>query len=246
MIKFKEEIKALWEKSDKNAFKGIMFITVILTLYFYFGIQDFFASLFPNMENLDYWKYIYHNFTPILLFFGLGILFVKYILKGKLSDYGLCKGDYKLGIKLCLAVTPLFIIAGLTTVGDKGMNTMYPLARYVINAPFQFVLLYYISYLAYYVGWEFLFRGIGIFSIEKSGVLLSIAVTTMISALIHSSIAGFGKPFAETFSAIPAGIAFGYVAYKTRSMWYSFYMHVVVGFSTDFFISIFTRSGLIG
>jgi len=244
-MKFKEEIKNLWEKSDKNAVKGILFITIILAIYFYFGIQDFFAKTFPDTNNLDYWKYIYHNFMPLPLFFGLGILFVKYVLKGNLKDFGLGLGDYKLGIKLCLIATPVLILAGLTAVFDKGMNTMYPLARYVMNAPFKFALLYYISYLAYYVGWEFLFRGIGIFSIERSGVFLSIAVSTMISALIHSSIAGFGKPSAETFSAIIAGIAFGYVAYKTRSIWYSFYMHVIVGFLTDFLITIFTNNGIV-
>jgi membrane protease YdiL (CAAX protease family) len=75
--------------------------------------------------------------------------------------------------------------------------------------------------------------------------LMAIAVSTMISALIHSSIAGFGKPLAETFSAIPAGIAFGYVAYKTRSVWYGFYLHSLVGFSTDFLIAVFIRNGLI-
>ena len=245
-MKFKEEIKALWEKSDKNAVLGILYITLILAIYFYFGIADFFANMFPNTENLDYWKYIYHNVVPLFLFFGLGLIFVKYVLKGSLKDFGLTAGDYKLGIKLCLIFTPLFIIAGLSTVTDSGMNTMYPLARYVIDAPFQYVLLYYISYLCYYIGWEFLFRGIGMFSIsKKSGVFVAITVTTMISALVHSSIAGFGKPLTETFSAIPAGIAFGYIAYKTRSIWYSFYMHVLVGFSTDFFISLFTRSGLI-
>ncbi len=244
-MKLTEEIKHIWEKSDKDAVKGILFMTLMVTVYFYFGIQDFFAKYFPNTPNLDYWKYIYHNFMPVLIFFGAGILFVKFILKKPLAEYGLTAGDYKTGLKYLLILSPFLIIAGLTTVGDKGMNTMYPLARYVIDAPFRFVILYYISYLTYYVGWEFMFRGIGIYSIEKSGAFLAIAVSTMISALIHSSIAGFGKPFAETLSAIPAGIAFGYIAYKTRSIWYGFCLHALVGFSTDFFISLFTRSGII-
>ncbi len=240
-----KDIKALWQSSDKNAFKSIIFVTVAVTLYFYFGIADFFQQLFPDTPRLDYWKFIYHNFTPIIFFFLSSVLFIKFGLKGKLKDYGLGLGDYKLGIKMCLVVTPIFIIAGLSTVVDSGMNQMYPLARYVIDSPFQFVMLYYISYLVYYVGWETIFRGVTIFGTEKSGPLVAIAVSTLVSALIHSSIAGFGKPFTETFSAIIAGVVFGYVAYKTRSIWYSFYMHVLVGFSTDFFISIFTRAGII-
>ena len=197
------------------------------------------------MNYLDYWKYIYHNFTPIILFFALGIVFVKFVLKADLKDFGLGPGDIKTGLKICLVLTPIMVLAGLTAVFDKGMNTTYPLPRYVIYAPAKYALLYYVSYIAYYIGWEFLFRGIGIFSFKKDNALMAIAVSTMISALIHSSIAGFGKPLAETFSAIPAGIAFGYVAYKTRSVWYGFYLHSLVGFSTDFLIAVFIRNGLI-
>jgi uncharacterized protein len=243
--KFTDEIKSLWNEADKKAVLSLLFVIITLLLYFYFGIQDFFAKTFPGVENLEYWKYIYHNFIPLFLFFALGLLYIKLVLKGKLSEYGLGLGDKKAGFKLLLIATPILILAGLTTVWDSDMNTMYPLARGVIYAPIQFVLLYYVSYLAYYIGWEFLFRGLMIFSLEKRGALVSIMVSTMISALIHSSIAGFGKPFAETASAIIAGIAFGYVAYKTKSIWYSFLMHSIVGFSTDLFISLFTRNGLI-
>ncbi|MGI6702329.1 MAG: CPBP family intramembrane glutamic endopeptidase [Christensenellales bacterium] len=244
-MNIKNDIISLWKESDKNAVKGILFMTVILAVYFYFGIQDFFTKSFPDTSNLDYWKYIYHNFTPVILFFGLGILFVKFIIKADLKDYGLGLGDTSTGLKICLILTPLMIFAGLTAVWDEGMNTTYPLSRYVINAPAKFILLYYVSYIAYYVGWEFLFRGIGIFSFNKGNALMAIAVSTMISALVHSSIAGFGKPLAETFSAIPAGILFGYVAYKTRSIWYGFYLHALVGFSTDFLIAAFIRNALI-
>lgn len=245
MKNFLDELKGLWNESDKKAVLGIGFITVILAIYCYFGIQDFFAKLFPDANNLDYWKYIYHHFSALVLFLGVGLIFVKFVLKSNFKEYGLGTGDHKLGLKICLIATPILILAGLSTVVDADMNSAYPLSSFVINAPFQYVLLYYVSYLAYYIGWEFLFRGIGIFSMKGRGVVLAIAVTTMISALIHTSIAGFGKPFAETFSAIPAGVAFGYVAYKTKSVWYCVYLHMVVGFSTDFFISLFTRSGLI-
>lgn len=246
MKKFMQELKELWNGCDKKAVVSILYITVILTLYCYFGIQDFFLKTFPETENIDYWMYIYHNFTPLFFFFALGLLFVKFGLKENLKDYGLGLGDYKLGLKISLCLTPLFIISGLTAAFDGEMNQMYPLARDVIYASGGYVLLYFVSYFAYYVGWEFLFRGIGINAIsKKSGAFMAIAVTTLISALIHTSIAGFGKPFTETFSAIFAGIIFGYVAYKTKSIWYTLWMHMVVGFSEDIFIIIFTRAGII-
>ena len=71
------------------------------------------------------------------------------------------------------------------------------------------------------------------------GVVAAILFTTMISALIHTSIASMGKPMIETLSAIPAGIIFGYIAYKTRSMIPPLIIHTLIGFSTDFFNFIY-------
>ena len=68
---------------------------------------------------------------------------------------------------------------------------------------------------------------------EKMGVLTSILITTLISALIHTSIGAFGKPMLETLSAIPAGFIFGYIALKTDSIYYSFFVHALIGVLTD-------------
>ena len=113
---------------------------------------------------------------------------------------------------------------------------MYPLINFNLYSWWQ-IAIYFVSYLLYYIGWEYLFRGILFFGAEKKcGVLCSILVGTLISALIHTSIAGFGKPMIETLSAIPAGMIFGYVTAKTRSINYSLIMHLMVGVFTDIFI----------
>jgi len=241
------EIKGHWAATDKKAVATILYITVVLTLYCYFGTSGFFLKAFPQTGNADYWSVIYHNFSPLLFFFALGLLFVRFGLKEPLAASGLGLGNKKWGLKACLIFTPIFILSGLVSAFDGEMNQMYPLARDIIFAPAGFALLYFLSYFVYYIGWEYLFRGIGINMIaKKSGAWMAIAVTTLVSALIHTSIAGFGKPFTETFSAIIAGVIFGYIAYRTKSIWYTVWLHMVVGFSQDIFIIIFTRSGIIG
>ncbi len=247
MKQFFSELKEHWAACDKKAVISILYITVILTLYCYFGTAGFFLKSFPQTDNKEYWSVLYHNFSPLLFFFSAGLLFVRFGLKEPLSESGLGLGDKKWGIKVCLILTPVFILSGLVSAFDKEMNTMYPLARGILFAPVGYALLYFLSYFLYYVGWEYLFRGIGIRMIsKKSGAMMAVAVTTLVSALIHTSIAGFGKPFTETFSAIVAGIVFGYIAYRTKSIWYTVWLHMVVGFSQDIFIILFTRSGIIG
>lgn len=237
--KIKNEINLLKENNDNTFSLALVFTCIILFTYCYFGSFSFFENIFKGIKNLNYWKIIYHNLMAFVLFFGLGVIFTKFIQKQKISNYGLNLKNYKFGSLICLIGIPIAIICALTTVLDKGMTNTYPLINFAIYNNFWEILLYFISYVLYYIGWEYLFRGILYFSSEKKcGASGAILITTLISALIHTSIGAFGKPMIETLSAIPAGLIFGYLAYKTRSIFPSFVLHVTVGLFTDLFIFI--------
>ena len=236
-MKIKEFFKNLFKDSDWKMVVSILFSTIILFVYFYFGTFSAFEKYFPNVQNLAYWKIIYHNCMSFVLFFVIGSLFSRFVLKNNARQMGLGFGDYKLGLKLCLIALAVVPLVALSTVLSPDMTSTYPLVDFSTYGKWYYILGYFISYFLYYVGWEFLFRSILLFSCEeKCGVLGAIVITTMISALVHSSIAGFGKPMVETLSAIPAGLIFGYITSKTKSIWYSLFIHMLVGFLTDMFI----------
>jgi len=238
----------LWYKNEASNLKGtdknlnivIIFTTIVLFLYCYVGSFSAYQSFFAGSADIDYWAYIYHNAVPIVLFFVSGLLLIKFVLKGKLKDYGLGAGKWKLGLIVCAVGTPIIIGLGfLTALTDPAMAAAYPLTKYIFTSPIEMSLLYYVTLICYYIGWEFLFRGLNLFSLEKkTGALTAILLTMAISTLIHTSIAGFGKPLLETLSAIAGGLIFGFVAYKTRSIWYSFYLHLLLGFMLDMAIII--------
>lgn len=233
----KNEINYLKQDSNKNFALALIFACVILFVYCYFGSFSFFEKTFTGINDLDYWKIIYHNSMSFVLFFGFGVLYTKLVMREKLSNFGLRPGNFKLGFKLCLIALPICALCGLSCVLDKGMSSTYPLVDLKTYSAWWQIALYFLSYLLYYIGWEYLFRGLlGFASKEKCGVLCAILVTTLISALIHTSIAGFGKPMIETLSAIPAGLIFGYITLKTDSINYSLTIHFMVGIFTDIFI----------
>ena len=234
------------QKNNYNIFKpynkvlnnSIIFMIIVLFLYCYFGSYSFFEKYFSNVNDYGYWKIIYHHLSAFVLFFVFGLIFSKFIIKNPLRETGLCFGNWKLGLILCAIATAVIPLLGLSTVLDEGMKGTYPLIDFNKYSSWYYILGYFGSYLLYYIGWEFLFRGIGLFNLQKGGLspLSAILITTLISALIHTSIAGFGKPMIETLSAIPAGLIFGYIAYLTKSIYYGLYMHILIGFSTDLFI----------
>ena len=232
----KNEKDLLTKDTNKTFNLSVIFATIILFIYCYFGSFSFFEKTFTNCPNLDYYKIIYHNFMPFVLFFLLGLLYTKFVIKKSPKDFGLNLRNKKFTFTILIIACGLIPLIALSTLLDNQMITTYPLVNFDACSWWQ-ILLYFLSYLTYYIGWEYLFRGILFFGTkEKLGALSTILLTTLISALIHTSIAGFGKPMLETLSAIPAGLIFGYFAYKSDNIFTSLGCHVLIGFLTDLFI----------
>lgn len=230
-----DEITNLKKDSNKKTNLSLLFITIILFIYCYFGSFSFFEKTFL-IEDLNYWKIIYHNLMAFLLFLVIGAIFVKLCLKDNLKDYFQI-GNYKFGLKILLIASLIVPIICLLTLLDKSMCNTYPLINFHTYNKWWQISLYFVSYILYYFGWEFLFRGIALKNTkEKLGIIGAILFSTLISSLIHTSIGGFGKPMIETLSAIPAGLIFGFITYKSNSIYYSLYTHILVGILTDIFI----------
>lgn len=237
-MSIKEEFNNLKQDTDKIFNLSILFLTIVLFIYCYFGSFSFFENTF-DIADIDYWKIIYHNFMPFLLFFCIGLIYTKFVLKCSPKEFGLKGGNYKLGFIFMGIATLVVPVLALCTVLSKSMVSTYPLVNFNTYSSWWQIGLYFISYIAYYIGWEYLFRGIALFGTsKKTSILGAILLTTLVSSIIHTSIAGFGKPMIETLSAIPAGLIFGYITSKTNSIYYSLFIHALVGILTDIFIFV--------
>ncbi|MBO4412529.1 MAG: hypothetical protein J5779_00745, partial [Clostridia bacterium] len=115
-MKIKNFFKNLIDNSDKKMVVSLLFATIILFVYFYFGSFSAFEKYFPNTPNLGFWKIIYHNCMSFVLFFGLGFIFSKFVLKNNAEKMGLKAGNSNLGIKLCLIALAIVPILALSTV----------------------------------------------------------------------------------------------------------------------------------
>lgn len=236
----KEELHNVVSGEDKTMPLALIFAIFIIFIYCYFGSSSFFEITFTSVENVSYYKIIYHNCMSFVLFFCLGILYVKFIMKKSLKEFGLGLGNRKLGGYLILIATIVVPLICFSVLLSPDMINTYPLVDLKVNNAWWQWILYLGSYILYYFGWEFLFRGIMLFGTkQRFGLLGAILVTTLISALIHTSIAGFGKPMIETLSAVFAGFIFAFITNKTNSIYYSLYIHALVGICTDLYIFAF-------
>jgi len=81
--------------------------------------------------------------------------------------------------------------------------------------------------------WEFFFRGFLLFSLAEICGPYAILLQAVPFTLAH-----FGKPYIETASCIFGGVAFGYIAWKTKSFLYPYLIHL---FLSSFVIFLASR-----
>ncbi|MFO7889654.1 MAG: CPBP family intramembrane glutamic endopeptidase [bacterium] len=233
----KISIKTLIGTWDKTSWI-LLIVPVLLTLWVYFGKQDFFNKSFGNLINVwnqDFYSTVYEYLCAFILMFVVPFIFIKFFFKDKLINYGFKKGDSRFGLKFCLFSIPIILGLMYIGAGTASVQIEYPLAK-SITGNINYIIIIELFYLVYYISWEFFFRGVMLFGLEqKYGALVAILIQTIPSTIVH-----IGKPFGETMGAVIGGLVFGYLALRTRSILYPFILHALLGISTDIFVILRT------
>ncbi|NOX43512.1 MAG: CPBP family intramembrane metalloprotease [Gammaproteobacteria bacterium] len=234
----KNDLNEIWTlsalKFQSNDIKGatiLGYTVVALIVLEYFGRTDFFIQQFPKLANEQFGLYplLWWASWTILLFLILPILIVKFVLKHRLTDYGLnlkIKRQYLfLYLAMFLIVLPFVIYA--STRAD--FRAVYPFFRGAFNAPLSNIIVWEIAYLSTFIALEFFFRGFLVLGLEKKFGRLAIWVAMVPYVMLH-----FHKPPLEAFGAIFAGLVLGEVSQRTRSILGGVIVHVGVAATMDF------------
>jgi len=225
-----------WEKENRNVYIILLSAPVLLTLYWYHGDIKSFVSIFKyngDPELLDFFASVWQFFVFFFLMLVLPLMYIKFRMKKKIKDFGFGLGDRKFGFRLVLIVIPLIILPIMYFAsGMEDLQNEYPLSKAIIKRH-DLIFIYEILYIIlYYITWEFYFRGFLLFGLKnKFGATAAILIQTISSCLIH-----LGKPEGEIIGSIIIGILFGYIALRTKSIWYVFLMHAAIGVLIDLFI----------
>lgn len=232
-----QEIKSYFKEVEPKA-AWIFFVSlIVMVLFMYQGRHTFFREKFSRYiadpNNLEWFAYTYMHICTFILFFLIPAAVVLFIFKRPLSEFGFQIGDWRFGLKFVglwiVVITPLVYLNSFM----PDFQREYPLVPLAGKNLGGFVL-WGLIYLIYYVGWEFLFRGFMQIGLRPTlGAFYSICVQTIPSTIIH-----FGKPQGETMSAIIAGIVFGAVALRTRSIFWPLLAHFYTGMVNDVFCVI--------
>ena len=173
-----------------------------------------------------------HKMLGSFFLFGvIPMVIVKLLFRERLADYGLRIGHSRRLLVNILIFVPCVFVIGMITGRDTAFWNVYPYNPVVTDVPVVF-FCHAMTYLAYYFGWEFFFRGFMQHGLRDSfGIYNAILVQTMASAMLH-----FGHPMTETLGAIVGGLLWGFFVLRCRSLWAGLIQHSVLGITLDWFI----------
>ncbi|MHA1674986.1 MAG: CPBP family intramembrane glutamic endopeptidase [Promethearchaeota archaeon] len=237
-------MKGIIDNQDDKATssKAIVLLSLISSCLFAISGMDFIGYiifLFLNSSGAEIYS---RSLINVFLGFGgtfLSLFVIPAIFIKKWDHTPFSQLGSQIGIRrklgLYMVVLALFFLPLLYFgSADVGLIQTYPLAKDSLQS-LPFFIFYELCYiLLYYVPYEFYFRGVLHFGLSKSWKLWqTILYVTFLTTLLHIT-----KPITEIIGAAIAGILFGLIAHKTKSWFWVFFLHIIIGVSTDIFCGL--------
>jgi membrane protease YdiL (CAAX protease family) len=231
-------LRPLWAAFRGRQLKPTVILLVsppLLVTCASFGSHEFYLKrLSPRLSLWDdptVAAAVYSFLASFLLLAVVPALVVKLVFREKLAHYGVQLGDRPRTLRTFLFWAPVFILSAYIASSDPEILAVYPINRSA-GASASMFGFHAAMYLLFYLGREFYFRGFLQFGLRESmGEANAVLVQVLASVLFH-----LGKPTSEIYGSIFAGILWGVLAFRTRSLLSGLMQHLLLGLSLDWFI----------
>lgn len=197
--------------------------TVMLTADWYYNFAE---NFLPTPTYAD--KLRNAAYDHLVLYLVIPLLVVVLLFRQRPSDYGWRLGDWRIGLRLTAAAW--LIAAPILYFAGRSPDVRAYYIAYFLN-PFDVLFTAVVEL----IGWEFFFRGFLLWVLWDAVGPYAVVIQAVPFAMAHLS-----KPPLETISTIFGGIAFGWVAWRTRSFYYSFLIHLFISVFIVF-VAVYAR-----
>ena len=226
------ELRDQLRVADKRVWFLVVGTLCLVVVWLYFGsarfFREHFGARFASDPWADWYQWLYYHFAALLLIGAVPLAVMRFAFGVKPAQLGWQLGDWRFGIKAVLVLVVLLLPVMLVNGYDHDFQREYPLTKLAGHSLGTWVL-WELTYLVYYIGWESYFRGTLLFGLkDRFGPAGAMAFQTAISCLVH-----IGKPFGEILASAPAGFLFGALALRTRSILWPLLFHCYLGIMTD-------------
>jgi membrane protease YdiL (CAAX protease family) len=189
------------------------------------------VSLKWNSQVPAPWK------DPLLAYLACPVLMLL-LLRMNPMHYGLGIGNWRKGLWLSFLASIAVLLSCYLFAKVPAMQFYYSSPKWVAGDP-ETILLGECRRLKTLIGWEFLFRGFLLFPLHEALGPAANLIQATLCAIMHKN-----KPLVEFYGSFPFALLLGYLARKSRSVWYGVYVHWLLGVSLEVYVAI-AKGGLI-
>ena len=218
--------------ANMQAFVVLAVTAVVLTVQEYVGDRGTYERLWPFPgPGMDRWwelrSFVWWAGWRVFGYVVIPLIAIACLPGERIRDYHLSpKGFFRhlvIYVGLFLLVLPVVFLASRT----QEFRDTYPFYRAANRSQLD-LWTWELIYAAQFMALEFFFRGFLLQGLRKAFGANAVFVMIVPYCMIH-----YGKPMAETFGAIVAGLVLGSLAMRTRSIWGGVLIHVGVAITMD-------------
>lgn len=217
-------------------YSALAISTVGFLIFYYFTFTSF-------VTNKLHWQFgeprhvVYQRLAGFLMFGLLPVIIVVFS-DSLFQEFGL-KAPNASTFLWALLLMSLIILINYFNASSPQNLAMYPQIRRT-EWSYSLLAVSALSWLAYIIAYEFLFRGYLLFSaIPIVGLWPAIIINTIIYSLVH-----FHKGLKEMIGSLPFGIILCYLCYLTGNIWIAVLAHSTMVLSNEWF-SIAKNPGVV-
>lgn len=222
-----------WNPQHTDSFIAVSYTAVGFAAYWFLSTDQKLQHKIYSNPNTDTAQINYAVFQKLTGVFFLGILPAVMFFTGKqytAADLGLQWGDYKTSLLYISVLGPLIITLNYFASNKPDRLAFYPQMR-LKEWTLKRVLINGLSWAAYLLAYEFLFRGVLLFiCLHTFGFWPAVAINIALYSTTH-----IPKGPGETIGAIPYGLLLCYVTVLTGSIAVAFFTHLIMALSNEFF-----------
>lgn len=210
---------------------GILLTVIVFIIYWFAskskGITSLLSRKFGEEQALFY-KVLIQKVSGFL-FLGIIPALIISISPFSFSKYGINSTNAIPSLYWVLSLGWAIFLLSYFISKQPNNYKNYPQIR-LTKWSYKTVLLNSFSWLIYLLGYEFIFRGVLLFScLDTFDISTSIAINVALYSIAH-----IPKGLMETVGSIPIGTLLCYITISTGSIWAAVILHLTIALSNDY------------
>lgn len=223
---------AWWDQYLAPILTLFLFVAAF-SLYYKVIYSGYIQRKFARQLSFEAFTVRWNLFTRLLGFGLFGVLpgLIMLIKFAKpLSQYGMNLNNQSLTLYWILGLSSLAVLVNYFAARSPQNLKMYPQIR-IKRWNGTLITINSLSWMAYLLGYEFMFRGILLFGLLP---YFDLWIVIGLNALLYS-LAHIPKGRRETLAAFPFGILLCIICLEAGNLWIAFFVHSALALSNDMF-----------